>query len=310
MENFLFTLNAVLPLACVMAAGYVCRRLSMLPEPLVRGGNNLVYRVFLPALLFQNIAGAQTGGDPGLLLFVGAAVLALFGLLFLIIPRLEKQNARRGVLIQGIGRSNYAFYGFSLVTLLYPDRDLSVASLVVAVAVPLFNVLSVVALEVYGEKKTDKRKIVLDVLKNPLIIASVLGIIALRLSVPIPAFLSSAVGQLAKAATPLALFLLGGTLSRGAVRGLSKPLCIATLGKLVVSPAIFVTAAALLGFRGPELACVAALFGAPTAVNSFTMAQQLGGDDRLAAMTVVFTTLASVGSVFVLIFVLKTLALI
>ena len=78
--------------------------------------------------------------------------------------------------------------------------------------------------------------------------------------------------------------------------------------KLLVFPALFLGIALLLGFRDAPLAVLLTVFGAPIAVSSFTMAQQMGGDDKLAGQLVVFSSIFSIGTMFLLIFLLKELA--
>ena len=76
--------------------------------------------------------------------------------------------------------------------------------------------------------------------------------------------------------------------------------------KLLVFPALFLGIALLLGFRDAPLAVLLTVFGAPIAVSSFTMAQQMG--DKLAGQLVVFSSIFSIGTMFLLIFLLKELA--
>ena len=88
----------------------------------------------------------------------------------------------------------------------------------------------------------------------------------------------------------MAFIILGASFSFGDVGRYVKELLL-TLGmKLVVFPALFLGIAILLGFRDAPLAVLLTVFAAPVAVSSFTMAQQMGGDDKLAAQIVVFCT--------------------
>ena len=81
-----------------------------------------------------------------------------------------------------------------------------------------------------------------------------------------------------------------------------------SIAKLIVSPGLFLGLGALLGFRGVAFVSLIGIFASPTAVNSFTMAQQMGGDDKLAGQLVVFSSILSIGTMFLLIFFLKELA--
>ena len=91
----------------------------------------------------------------------------LFLLLMLLIPRIERDNHRRGVLIQGILRSNFVIFAIPVTASLCGQENIGVASLMVAVVVPMFNVLSVVALEVFRGGKIQPLKILRGIITNP-----------------------------------------------------------------------------------------------------------------------------------------------
>ena len=152
-------------------------------------------------------------------------------------------------------------------------------------------------------------KTLLDIAKNPLIIGSVLGIIALTTGVQLPYMFEKAISNVASVATPLALIVLGGFFDFKKIKGNVKQLIIGISGRLVVIPLICVTIAILLGFRGSVLIAIFTTFAAPTAVTSFTMAKQMGGDGDLAAQIVALGTLFSILTVFLGIFTLKQLAM-
>ena len=307
MENLLLSFHVVMPLCLIMALGYGIRQLGWIDDKSVRTINNLAFRVFIPILIFYNVYNTRLDGDFQWEVFVFAVVgvLALFGILFLIIPRIEPENAKRGVLIQGIGRSNFVLFGLSVAEALYGAGNSGVTALLVAVVVPMFNVLSVVALEVYGTDATHPKKIIKGILTNPLIIASILGILVMAVRLKLPSFVETTVSDLSKIATPLALFVLGASFSFSKVGGNLRQLLIGVTGKLVINPLIFLTAGVLCGFRDIELASLMVIFAAPTAVNSFTMAQQMGGDADLAGQLVVFTSVFAVITMFMWIFVTK-----
>lgn len=328
LDNLVFSMNTVLPLLLLMVVGFFCRRIGMFDETFVKKGNNLVFRVFLPVLLCKNVMEAS-GTDSSTIrvfLFVVISVSVMFLALFVIIPIIEKDNRKRGVMIQGIARSNYALFGIPLVTLLFPGQDVSVASILVLATIPLFNVYSTIALQVYNlpedlqekregaEEKARKKKAAKHIIKgialNPLILATLLGFILYKLHVTLPGPIYKTVNNLASVATPLALVLLGGSFNFSKIQGNLKQLIITVTGKLIIVPAIFVTLAVILGFTGPALGAILITFASPAAASSYPMAQQMGGDAELAAEHVVFSSTLSVFTVFVFIFILKSLALI
>lgn len=312
MNDFLFALNTVLPLLLLMSTGWFCRRVGLLNESLVTGVNQLVYRVFLPVNLCLSVM--KTPYDMEIsgaaFVLVGGGVLLQFLLLFFIVPRLEKDRKKTGVMIQAMGRANYAFFGIPLVAMLFPGQDTSLAALLVTVTVPVYNVMSVIALCVWGGGKADFKDILLKIVKNPLIVSSLLGLALWLAHVSLPAFLESTLQDLSKVATPLALFTLGGAIQFSSAKAHMKQLMIVVPWKLIISPVIFMGACILLGLRGVALACAFIAFGAPTAVSSYPMAQQMGGDGELAAECVAITSALCIFTTFLFVFFLKSAGLI
>ena len=312
MDDFLFALNTVLPLLLLMSLGWFCRRIGLLTDALVKGVNQLVFRVFLPVNLCVSVMNTpyDTAVSISAFLLTGIGLALDFGVLFLLIPRFEKERRKIGVMIQGMARGNYAFFGIPLVAMLFPGADTSLASLIVIVTIPAYNILSVVALSVYGEGKLRLRTVLLNIVKNPLIIGTAFGYLFWMLRFQPPAFIHTTMKDLSKVATPLALFTLGGAIQYASAKGHLRQLLIAVPWKLIVSPLVFMGVGVLMGLRGVALACVYIAFGAPTAVSSYPMAQQMGGDGELAAEIVAVTSTLCILTTFLFVFAMKRMGLI
>ncbi|MDD2648214.1 MAG: AEC family transporter [Eubacteriales bacterium] len=312
MTELVFSANIVLPLLILIATGYFAKRLGLIDDRFVGAGNKLVFKIFLPVLLCYNIMTTDSGFELGSRAFwiFPIFILAEFALCFLIVPKIEKDGKKASVMIQAICRSNYALFGIPLVELMYPERNTSLAALLVIVIVPMFNVFSVVTLESFSGGKRSFKKIAMGVITNPLIIGSAIGFVLWKTGVGalMPAFVMTSMKNIGSIASPLALFLLGGTLTIKTARENKRQLTIAVLGRLVIMPAIFLLLCILLGMRDVELACALIVFGAPVAVSSFPMAQLMGADGELAGELVAFTSAFSILSVFVFIYVMRVLA--
>lgn len=309
MDDLLFSLNTVFPLLVMMAVGFTARRVGVIGESAARQINACVFKIFLPLLLCFNIVDTQLGAstDVRTLLYAFVTTLLCFGVLFFATPRLCRDRASCGVLIQGIARSNYAIFGIPLVMMMYPEGDTSIAVLMVAVVVPVFNVLSTIALMIFGGEKSSPWRIVKGVLLNPLILGTLAGFLLWYFRIPIPTLIETPLRSLSSVATPLALFTLGASLDFGKARANSRLLVIGVAGRLVVVPLIFLSLAVALGIRDVSLAALIAVYASPTSVSSFPMAQQMGGNGDLAGGQVVFTTVFSILTVFLWVFALKSL---
>lgn len=309
MDDLLFSLNTVFPLLGMMAIGFAARRLGIIGESAARQINACVFKIFLPLLLCFNIVDTKLGAsfDGKTLLYAFVTTLSCFGVLFFVTPRLCHDRASCGVLIQGIARSNYAIFGIPLVSMMYPNADTSIAVIMVAVVVPVFNVLSTIALMVFAGERTHPLRILKGVLLNPLIIATLAGFLLWYFQIPLPTMIETPLRNLGSIATPLALFILGASLDFGKARANGKLLVISVTGRLIGVPLIFLSLAIALGIRDVSLAALIAVYASPTSVSSFPMAQQMGGNGDLAGGQVIFTTVFSILTVFLWVFVLRSL---
>jgi len=309
MENFILSINVVLPLFFTIIFGYFLKEIKLFDNYTLKKMNNVVFRSFLPILLFYNIYNTdlKSGLRPGLIIFAVLSIISIFLVLCLIIPRIEKDNKRKGVLIQAIFRSNFVLFGLPITISLLGEENSGVPSLIIAGIIPTFNFLSVISLEMYRDSKVNIKNIIKGIATNPLIIASLCGIFMLLTEIKFPKFLDKTLLDLSKVATPLALVILGGSFEFTAIRGCLKQVLIAVLGRLVIVPSIFIPISIFAGFRDIELATLLIMFSAPVAVNSFTMADQMGADSELAGQIVVLSSTFAIFTIFFWIYIVKTL---
>ncbi len=311
MDSLLLSVEAVAPIFLLMLLGYGLKQGKIATKENFDAINKLIFKIFLPLLLFYNIYKTDLSlvFDPKLILFTVTGVLLVFGLGYGLVFALTKDNAKRGVMLQGFFRSNFAILGIPLVNHICGDTAGGLSSLMVAVVVPLFNILAVITLERFRDGKVELGKLLKGIITNPLVIGCVMGALFLLLNIPLPSFLETAVSDAASIASPLAIVVLGASFRFSDIKGNIKELLITVGTRLLIVPALAITAAVLLGFRGEALVCLMVVFGAPTAVSSFSMAQQMGGDEKLAAQIVVFSSVLCLLTLFGWIFLLSSLGL-
>jgi len=135
------------------------------------------------------------------------------------------------------------------------------------------------------------------------------GILTLVAGIRLPHILEQTIQSVSAIASPLQLFLLGAFFQFSGLKTYRRELVTVSIAKLIVSPGLFLGLGALLGFRGVAFVSLIGIFASPTAVNSFTMAQQMGGDAELAGDIVVTTSAASILTMFFWIFLFKSLGM-
>lgn len=324
MESLIFALEAVMPIVIMVAIGYFIKRIGFVKAELAKTVNKMVFRIFLPAMLFLNVYKIESLAEVELdyVLYALLATVAIFVFSIPVALLASDRGERRGALLQACFRSNYALIGIPLAQSLFGEAGVKVATLLSAASIPLLNILAVISLSIFGSagEKPSIKKILLGIVKNPLIQSVLLGLavlgirsvlvrygISFRLADIKPVY--TALGYLSNLATPLALLMLGVQFEFSAVSEMKREIVTGTLMRTVVVPILGLGIAFLLfrsSFDGAKFAALVALFGTPVAVSSVPMAQEMGADTTLAGQLVVWTTLLSAFTVFIASFLLKS----
>ena len=210
MENaFTFALNATLPIVLTVAIGYMLKRIGLMSLDFAKMANKLVFRIFLPVMLFMNVYGIDlnkmSSMSFGYVFYGIGGVLLVFALGIPIAIMVTARGDRRGTLLQAFFRSNNALIGIALAEALIEtvggvNEGVVAASIISAFVIPVFNLFGVIALAIFklegdeiaapegaGEQGARRasgfgfyaKKIGLGVAKNPLIWSILLGFVAL-----------------------------------------------------------------------------------------------------------------------------------
>lgn len=308
MENLIFSLNVVAPIFLLMCVGAFLKRVKIFDSEFLVKANTFAFQVLFPVLLFNNIYKSKVSGDVNikLIIFAIAVVFAIIGISLFAVPKFEKDNKNRGIIIQGLYRSNFVLFGVSLSQNIFGDAGLAAVTTLVAIIIPIYNFMAVIILDMFSNDKSDIKKNIISIVKNPLIIGSVLGIIVSALGIKLPVFIENTIGDMADMATPLALMALGGDIEINNIRKNLNYITVVTIGKLLVIPAVVIVMAYAFEFRGPELGALFSMVAPSVAVSSYTMAQQYDCNYELAGQLVFVSTMFSPFTIFIFIFVLKT----
>ena len=299
MENFLFALNTVLPFLLYIAFGYGVRMSGLADEDFMKRLNKVIFQAFFPILMFNNLYSIPEGMTLNLRLVAAAiiSVLLLQAVLLAVVPRLVKENERRGVIIQAIYRSNFVLFGIPLATSVFGEEGTLLATMMVAVVI----------LELFRGGKVPVFVLIKNILKNPMIRGALMGFIFHMLGIKLPVSVEGPIKQFANLTTPLALFVLGGTLHFNAIGGNLKYVVPSMTVKMVILPAVILAVATLLGFSGVERFVYFEMYATPVATASYAMAQNMGGDGELAGQFVVLSTVASVVTIFLWVYFLNSI---
>ena len=260
--------------------------------------NNLCFTLFLPAALFKNIVSADiaTAFNARVMGYVTIMQALTMLLVLIVVPRLVRDKPQAASCAQAIFRSNFVAVGIALIADVVDADGLALVSFLGASTVPMFNFCAVIILVSLRGGNIKLKNFVKNIVTNPLIIASVLGIALLLCGVRPLGMAKKIIDDISAIATPLAVICLGGLFNFANVKKCLSPVVIGTVGRLLVIPAFALLGAALLGFRGGAFLSIAAVFMPPAAVASFAMAKQMDADGDTAAALIVITSIFSLVS--------------
>ncbi|WP_029319109.1 AEC family transporter [Butyrivibrio sp. AE3004] len=323
MENLIFSLNATLPIFLLMTLGNVFRRIRIIDDNAAGFMNKFVFKVALPVLLFSDLAKQDFIGtwNTGFVLFCFATTIVSIFLIWILSKIIIKTPSRRGEFLQGSYRSSAALLGIAFIHSIYGESSSGMAPLMILGSVPLYNIFAVIILtltapqdENGGRSSEDKSKLIkktiLGIVKNPIILGIMMGLLWSVLKLPIPKIMNTVVDDIGKLATPLGLMSMGATFEyRKALQNI-KPALVASFIKLFLLVMIFMPIAVSIGFSGEQIVAILVMLGSATTVSCYIMAKNMGHEGTLSSSIIMITTFGCSFSLTFWLFVLKTLGVI
>ena len=311
MQNLIIAINCVLPVFIVICTGALVRYSGKVPPEIFPKLSTMAFHFLLPCMLFNSIyqTDLSISFDPALIGYLMAFTLIWFGVGFVVCSIFVPDHRARGAFIQSFYRSNIAIVGISMADSMTGSEGVAAISMVIAIIIPIYNILAVVTLEVCRGGKVELRPTLVGIAKNPLIIGCITGLVFLLLGITLPASVEKAVGQLGTAGSVITLLTLGASFQLNGVRQNIKRVAAANIIRLVIAPFVAVGGAYLLGFRGVALGTILLTTAPSLASTSYPMAIARDSDHELTCQIVVTTSFLCCFTLFLWIFILKQMAI-
>ncbi len=287
-EQLFFALDVTGPILVILSLGWLFRRYKLIDEHFISVGNRLVFNVTLPSMLFLSTATRplRQSMDVPLVLFGAGCTLVIVFFLWLVSSWLVAPE-KRGIFIQGSFRGNMGIIGIALVLNAYGQEILPKVSVYLALLTIVYNILSVMVLN------TRKQSYLAILLKNPLIIGVLAGLLFSWAQLPVPGVLQRTGEYFAQVTLPLALLCIGGTLRWDSFRANHLDVVWSAVFKLLLIPVTVAVAAIAWGFKDEDLGLLFLMTAAPTATASYIMAREMTAFGNIAAEIVAVTTAGS-----------------
>ena len=310
MGNIIFAFNSIAPLFITVFLGYFLRRRKAITDDFIDMASDFAFQYLFPLVMFVQIYDIDIWSNLNLsFILYGVLSYVVLGVaIWLIVPRFLKNKAVCGAFMQGIYRSNCVLMGVALARNVFGDEGSLATVLLLPFVSVVQNMGAVTFLTVFSPeaKKLSLREILLNIVRNPIILGALAGMAVSLFRIPVPLFLEKPISDLSGMASTLALIALGGKIRLENLISNTRLILTGCLIKLVVSPLLVVLPAALFfSFSRYEMGALYFIFGSCTAVSSFIMAKSMKADEVVAAQMVIYTTVLSSVTMFAWVFVLR-----
>lgn len=299
-------IGTIAPIFIIIAFGYVLKSRNFLSEGFFAEANRFVFIFPLPFLIFTGIMKANLK-DVGWLSILSITIptVVVLGVALAVAAVAGYRSGRLGSFVQTTFHGNVTYVGLAVIFYLLGEEGLEKGSLLVGILILLNNALAVLVLSLASGKQRNAFKTMLSIITNPVIVATFAGMLLVFLGVRIPRVLMKSISIVANIALPMALIIIGGSISMEMLKKTLRPAIIATVLKVIVLPGIAVLFCRLFCISPNEALPAIILLATPAAITSYIMARELGGDTELASGTITLTTLSSPFVYFGWIWILK-----
>lgn len=308
-NDLFFSLNTVLPVFIVVLIGYMMRRRGTVDEHFVGSISNVVFYYALPARMFLDVATSDFMELMNLrfILVTVGGTIGVFGLAWLVMRRCFTDGPTIAAAVHSAYRGNYIYIGLPIIQNILQTDYVACSVLILTFVLPVYNILGVLILSWYSGDMSQVRpgKLLLTILKNPMIIAVILGVLYGLTGLSMPYAAERSLTYLGAIASPMALLMIGARMMGNSAKGEGRVLRLILLFKLVLGPLLMTVIAVLLGLPQEEIVSIFVLFAVPTAMNVFIMTKSMGGNDGVAANAVLTSVLGSVVTMSVGIYLLR-----
>ena len=310
MSDFIFSLNTVLPVFIIVLVGYYIRRRGTIDENFISMVSNVVFYYALPAGLFLDVAQTDPKklANPRFVVVTMLGTVAIFALSWFVMDKMSTDKRAVAAAVHSTFRGNYIYVGVPIIQNILGTDNLTCSVLVVVFVLSFYNVLAVLVLSVNdGDRdKLKPKELCIEMLKNPMIVSTLLGIVYAMTGLPMPVVAAKSLGYLKGIASPLALIMIGARMMGNSVKREGRLMRTSLFFKLIFGPLVMTTLAIFMGMNQEEIVTIYVLFGVPSAMNVFIVTKSMGGDDGIAANIIVSSVFLSVITMAIGIFMLRS----
>ncbi|MCJ8322369.1 MAG: AEC family transporter [Rhizobiales bacterium] len=296
MLNIVYTL---MPIFFLISLGYYFHRQQMFDEGFWSGIEHLCYYVLFPSLIIRTLAITDFNQFPALdiAFTMGAAVTTMIFIVslgYFIAKPMGMSGYSYSSIFQGSTRWN-TFAVVAIIYGFYGDVGVSIASIGIAVMIPILNVANVTALALMvGKEPPSFGKVAMMLVKNPFIIACFVGLLLNAIGLGLWEPLANTMNLLGRSALALSLLAVGVGVNLSGIKTAGVGVFVATFLKLAVMPLLMYFYSLVFNVTGVAFTVAMLCSAVSTASASYILSRKMGGDSTLMANIITVQTLISI----------------
>jgi predicted permease len=290
--------TTIVPIFVIIILGWLARVYGFIRDEFISPANRLVFYLAIPAMVFRSVSKASLNSqfDGRVVTLAALSVCIVFCIAWFLARRSSLPRSQRGAFIQDSFHGNIGYIGLAVSFYYLGQEGFVKASILAAFLLILQNLLGVIALQAnapYNSASKNRWKPALKIAGNPIILSALAGILVSLTALPVPLVLGRCLDILSGLALPLALLIIGASLSFDMV--LSKLKAVLSCGflKLILMPAIGFSLFRLLNVMPEAYLPGIILLASPTATVTYVMAKEMQGDSDFAVAAISLNTLLS-----------------
>lgn len=270
--------------------GWLLVRYTPFDRAFWSGVERLVYFVLFPALLLQSTNSATFDFSSTSAMLGLALATTAFGMIggYLVKWVLQPAPLDFASGLQTAFRFN-SYIALALASRLGGSEGLAMMAMVVGVTVPLCNVVAVWALAKHGESR-----LLRELARNPLILATAGGLITNLLGLHPPEVVAMTLSRLGSASTALGLMTVGAGLQMSGATGTVGPVAWWSGVKLLAMPCFAWLVGRHLPLTALQYQIVVVYASLPTASSAYILAVRMGGNGPMVAATISLMTVTAI----------------
>ena len=291
-------ITTIIPIFIIIIIGWFARWRGFIPPEFISPANRLVYYIAIPAMIFHSISKAslKTQFDATVLAITLLSVLAVFAVAWSAGKINRVRRGQRGTFIQTAFHGNLGYIGLAVAYYFLGNEGFVRASIIAGFIMILQNFLAVVALQINSDKPSatgNRFEVALRILGNPVILSAMAGILFSLSGLRVPIIIDRSLDILSDFALPMALLVIGGSLTFELMQLRILRVLSSGFMKLILLPGLGFALYRLFGLASQDYLPGLILLASPTATIAYVMAKEMNGDTDFAVAAISISTMFS-----------------